>query len=131
MRTLLGTPGQTPVRIKSTQLEVENAGVYHYTRYGAAGRLLLGIKESGKFLALGLGLAVIPGEALLYGLFFLLFIPYEIYACVRLRTVAEAVAGACPACHGEIHIELQRDDRPTFWKYCLACGAALEIRHAD
>lgn len=131
MRTLFsGKPGNKPVWIKSTLLEKQLPGTYHYTVYGALGRLLISIKESGKFLLLGFGLMIFPGEALFYGLFFLLFVPYEIYVCWRMRTISAAVAGQCPACMNLLHIELSRDDYPTFWKYCATCGAALEIRHA-
>lgn len=132
MRTLFsGQPGDQPVWIKSTLLEKRLPGTYHYTVYGVFGRLLISLKESGKFLLLGLGLMIIPGEAIFYGLFFLLFIPYEIYVCWRMRTISASLVGQCPACLNPLHIELHRDDYPTFWKYCATCGASLEIRRAD
>jgi len=96
-RTVLaGTAQQQAVWIKSTALERRTAGIYHYRIYNPLGRFVLSLRESAKFLILGLALTVIPGEAVFYGLFFLLFVPYELYMCWRLRIVSHA-DGALPA----------------------------------
>lgn len=116
------------VLIKSTALNKERAGTFHYNIYTIPGRLLLSIKESGKFLLLGIGLALLPGEAIFYALFFLMFVPYEVYVCWRSRVISDRVQGTCPACEQSIDIELQCEDHPTCWKYCPLCSAALEIR---
>lgn len=130
-RYLAARSEQRPISIKSTALGKESAGTFHYSVYTIPGRLLLSIKESGKFLLLGFGLALLPGEALFYGLFFLLCVPYEIYMCWHLRVISDSAKGICPACEQPIEIELQREDHPTFWKYCPLCGAALELRNAE
>lgn len=124
---LAGTAQQQAVWIKSTALEHRTAGIYHYRIYNPLGRFILSLRESARFLILGLALAVIPGEAVFYGLFFLLFVPYELYMCWRLRIVSHALTGPCPLCDHGMSIELQREDVPTFWKYCPRCGGALEI----
>src|SRR3569623_2054049 len=127
-RTVLaGTAQQQAVWIKSTALERRTAGIYHYRIYNSLGRFVLSLRESAKFLILGLALTVIPGEAVFYGLFFLLFVPYELYMCWRLRIVSHALTGHCPLCDDSLYIELQREDMQTFWKYCPRCGGALEI----
>jgi len=82
---LAGTAQQQSVWIKSTALERRTTGIYHYRICNPLGRFILSLRESAKFLILGLALAVIPGEALFYGLFLLLFVPYELYMCWRLR----------------------------------------------
>src|SRR3569833_3203011 len=130
-RYLAARSEQRSISIKCSALVFVCAGSFHFSVYTIPGRLLLSIKESGKFLLLGFGLALLPGEALFYGLFFLLFVHYEIYMCWRLRVISDSAKGDCPAREQSIEIELQREDRPTLWKYCPLCGAALELRDAD
>src|SRR3569833_1853822 len=104
-RTVLaGTAQQQAVWIKSTALERRTAGIYHYRIYNPLGRFVLSLRESAKFLILGL--------------FFLLFVPYELFMCWRLRIVSHALTGPCPLCDDGLYIELQREAMPTFWKYC-------------
>src|SRR3569832_1650228 len=124
-RYLAARSEQRSISIKSTALDKESAGTFHYSVYTIPGRLLLSIKESGKFLLLGFGLALLTGEALFYGLFFLLFVHYDIYMCWRLRVISDSAKGVCTACEQSIEIELQREDRPTLWKYCPLSGLTL------
>src|SRR3569832_1768406 len=95
-RYLAARSEQRSISITSTALDKESAGTFHNSVYTIPGRLLLSIKESGKFLLLGFGLALLPGEALFYGLFFLLFVPYEIYMCWRLRVINDSAGGGGP-----------------------------------
>src|SRR3569832_2381310 len=101
-RYLAARSEQRSISIKSTALDKESAGTLHYSIYTIPGRLLLSIKESGKFLHKKNKQTQQPNKTQKKKQKNQKNEPCEKNKSRRLRVSSDSAKGVCPACEQSI-----------------------------